>query len=148
MRVFCPVNALAGYTSVLDMTVPTFDLPAGARVWGVPASATEGRSGDEVEEREFEAMCECILSLAHAHRSEGRIAIAAFDLPDRALESDASADVGEWSHLLKSEAITVPLRAYLITQNSAAEVADDPYAPDVLWFDASEASAVREFLEA
>ena len=123
MRVFCPVNALAGDTSVLDMTVPTFDLPAGARVWGVPASATKGLAGDEAEEREFEAMCECILSLAHTHRSE-------------------------WSHLLKSEAITVPLRAYLITQNSAAEVADDPYAPDVLWFDASEASAVREFLEA
>ncbi|ANP28048.1 Uncharacterised protein [Mycobacteroides abscessus subsp. abscessus] len=147
MRVYCPVNALAGDTSVTDMSSPTFDLPAKARVWGVPTASTTALSGDEVEEREFEALCECILSFAHANRGASRIAIAAFDLPDRALERDSSPETGEWSHVLRSEAYTIPLKAYLITQNSASEVADDPYAPDALWFDPSEASSVREFLE-
>ncbi len=147
MRVYCPVNALAGDVSVTDMSSPTLDLPAKARVWGVPAASLTALSGDEAEEREFEAMCECILSFAHANRGTARIAVAAFDLPDRALERESAPDYGEWSHVLRSEAFTVPLKAYLITQNSAADVADDPYAPDVLWFAPSEASAVKEFLE-
>lgn len=147
MRVYYPVNALVGDTSVIDMESPTFDLSANTRVWGVPAALIAGLSGDDAEEREFEAMCECILSFAHANRGSARIAVAAFDLPDRALERDVALEHGEWAHMLRNEAFTIPLKAYLVTQDSAAQVADDPYAPDVLWFDPSEASAVREFLE-
>ncbi|MDO5645527.1 MAG: hypothetical protein Q4G21_07580 [Dermabacter sp.] len=115
------------------------NVDAGSLVWGVDARQRAGRSNDEVEEREFEALVQCLLVAAQAPGAQGRLVCVAIDVPDTALAAaDLPADeVGEYAHQL-TKAFAAKPAAWLVSESSAPELLADEWAPEVLWFDASE----------
>lgn len=120
------------------------NVDAGGLVWGVDARQRSGRSADEVEEREFEALVQCLLVAAQApgaqaSGAQGRLVCVAIDVPDTALTAaDLTADeVGEYAHRL-TVAVAAKPAAWLVSESSAPELLADEWAPEVLWFDASE----------
>lgn len=112
---------------------------AGSLVWGVDARQRSGRSADEVEEREFDALVECLLVAAQAPGASGRLVCVAIDVPDAALTAATllADEVGEYAHQL-TDTVSAKPAAWLVSDTSASELLADAWAPEVLWFDASE----------
>lgn len=121
-------------------------LAEGCTVWGVSESAPAS-STDEREELEFEALTECVLTAAYAAEGSAqksrRLLCAAVDIPATLLRT-ADAERGQWALALTREA-SVTIAALLVSELSAQDAIASDFAPDMLWFDVSEAGSARDY---
>lgn len=141
MRVFTVVDPVSHESGPARVT-----LPEGHTVWGVPESAAATNS-DEREELEFDALTECVLTAAYAAQKSGeestRLMCAAVDI-SASVVRPAGVDNGQWALTLTRES-AVTIASYLVSELSAQGAIASDFAPEMLWFDASEASTARAY---
>lgn len=120
-------------------------LDAGNLVWAVSDENMAGLKPDDAEERESEALEECVLVAATSAPPHTRIVVAALDIASADTAAYPGSDRGEHARELTRPASHLPVKAFLVSHDVAAEVIEDKFAPEVLWFDPSEAESVRAF---
>ena len=120
----------------------------GAIVWAVDPSHPSVESADDREEREFEALSECILLEAATREGtaldDQRIMCMAFDIETAHAQPVNRDDHGDWAHLVVRSTSVQPA-AYLVTEMSARQTRASHYAPEVLWFDPTEYADARAY---